>query len=312
MQSIERYDPDHPDYPVELTRLPVPPPFTATGPLRRVRAVAIVGSREPLHEAEEFAGDLARELAAAGITIVSGGAKGIDAAAHRGALAAGGATWVVCPTGKNRVYPPEHRELFDQIAKTPNGRLIWPFADDAPAERQNYLDRNGILVALSEAVVVIQAGLTSGSRNACRWAQRLGRSLWVVAGPPWGHWGRMFAGSAEVLRGDAKAQLLGSKAQLLEHLGLQAPVKRKRAKKAPSDTRSLFLSPPPEVVPGESWTEEEKAILSVVSHVPKHREMLAEKAGLPIGPASTALLTLSLKDVVVEGPDGFYRRTLAS
>ena len=86
-----------------------------------------MGSREPLHEAEEFAGDLARELAAAGITIVSGGAKGIDAAAHRGALAAGGATWVVCPTGKNRVYPPEHRELFDQIAKT----VLFLASDDA-------------------------------------------------------------------------------------------------------------------------------------------------------------------------------------
>lgn len=312
MHRYHRYSPDHPDYPVELSRLDAPPPFTATGPIPRARAVAIVGSREPLHEAEEFAGELARELATAGMTIVSGGAKGIDAAAHRGALTVGGATWVVCPTGKNRIYPPEHRNLFDQIAKSPNGRLIWPFADDAAVERRNYLDRNGILVALSEAVVVIQAGLASGSRNACSWAQRLGRSLWVVAGPPWGHWGHMFAGSAEVLRADPKAQLLGSKAQLLEHLGLAPPAQRKRGRKAPPEPRTLFLSPPPEVVADETWTEEERSIISVISHVPKHREILAEKAGLPIGSASTALLTLSLKDVVVEGPDGFYRRTLAS
>jgi DNA processing protein len=316
VQRFERYHSEHPDYPVELSRLTYPPPFTATGPLRRVRAVAIVGSREPLHEAAVFAGELARELAAAGITIVSGGAKGIDAAAHRGALAANGATWVVCPTGRNHVYPPQHRELFDDIAKSPSGRLIWPFDDDVDAARANYKERNGLLVALSETVVVIQAGLRSGSRNACSWARQLDKSLWVVAGPPWGHWGHEFAGSAEVLRNDPKAQLLGSKAQLLGHLGLApatAPTpKRERGPKPQPGTPTLFLCAPRRVLPDESLTKEENAILSVVSHAPKHREILAEKAGLPIGPASTALLTLSLKDVVVEGPDGFYRRTLAS
>jgi DNA processing protein len=184
VNHFERYDTEHPDYPLELARLTQPPPFTATGPLPRLRAVAIVGSREPLHEAAVFANELASDLARAGIAIVSGGARGIDAAAHRGALEAGGATWVVCPTGKDHVSPEEHRELFDEIAMSPRGRLIWPFEDHMKATRDNYRRRNGILVALAEAVVVIQAGLQSGSRNACTWARQLEKSLWVVAGPP--------------------------------------------------------------------------------------------------------------------------------
>ncbi len=312
VHPFERYTPTHPQYPKLLTRLTQPPSFTATGPLPNVRAVAIVGSRQAFHECATFAHSLAFDLAEAGITIVSGGATGIDAAAHRGALDAGGATWVVCPTGKDRVAPAEHRRLFEQIAATKNGRLIWPFADNAGPERHHYRERNKILVQLAEAVVVIQAGLASGSRNACTLARDQSKPLWVVPAPPWGEWTRAFAGSNMVLASEPEARMLGSRAQLFEALRLTPPDERKRSEGPSSSPNQQNLSTLFEATPEASWTPEETAMFSAVLPTPQHREILAEKAALPIGPATTALLTLTLKDVVVEGPDGFFRRILAS
>lgn len=312
VQPPKLYEPHHPDYPQILTKLESPPSFTATGPIPNVRAVAIVGSREAFHECATFAHDLAFELAEKGITIVSGGATGVDAAAHRGALDAGGATWVVCPTGKDKISPAEHRRLFDKIACSPGGRLIWPFKDHVDVTRKTYRGRNEVLVQLCEAVVVIQAGLRSGSRNTCRLARDHGRALWVVPAPPWGEWAQAFAGSTEVLAEYPHAKMLGSRARLFESLGLQ-PAPARKASEGPSSSplqqKLLLLRT---ATPDPSWTDHEKVIFSVVLTVPQHKEILAEKASLPIGPASTALLTLTLKDVVVEGPDGFYRRTLAS
>ena len=312
MYPFERYTPDHTEYPRHLLRLTAPPSFTATGPLTEVRAVAIVGSREPIYECEVFAHDLAYELAKAGITIVSGGAKGIDAAAHRGALKARGATWAVLPSGMNRIRPAQHGQLFRDIARSRNGRLVWPFADDVEVSPPTYRHRNSILVQLSEAVVVIQAGLQSGSRNACTWARDLAKPLWVVPGLPWGEWESRFAGSTHVLANEPMARMLGSRAQLFESLGLVPPVRRKRSGAPSSSPDQQNLSPLFEATPEPSWTPEEIAMFSAVLPMPQHREILAENAALPIGPATTALLTLTLKDVVVEGPDGFFRRILAS
>jgi len=308
VKHYERYTPDHPDYPRKLLSRLDPPSFTASGAVPNVRAVAIVGSREPMHEAAVFAHELAFELASVGMTIVSGGALGIDAAAHRGALDAGGATWVVCPTGRNHVAPPQHAGLYDRIAASKSGRLIWPFEDDTPVHRSRYRERNRVLVALAEVVVVIQARHASGSRNACSWAQDMGKQLWLVPALPWGVYEDFFSGAADVLRSDPKARALGHRAQLFEALGLPRGRQLGRPE-APSKSPSLlFLPRRPDPLLDPSMTLEETAMFSATSAVPHHAEILAEKAGQPIGRANTALLTLSLKDVVVEGPDGFFRR----
>ena len=277
-----------------------------------MHAVAIVGSRSAFHACAEYAHDLAFDLARAGMTIVSGGATGIDAAAHRGAIDAGGATWVVCPTGQNRISPPEHRPLFEDIARSPKGRLIWPFEDDVGVSAVTYRARNRVLVQLADAVVVIQAGIRSGSRHACRLAHEHGRALWVVPAPPWGEWEYAFAGSIEALARIPGAKILGDRARLFASLGLAPPGPRKGSpvpSSSPVKQKVLRLRA---ATPEPTWSEAERAIFSVVLTIPQHKEILAEKAALPIGPASTALLTLTLKDVVVEGPDGFYRRILAS
>lgn len=178
---------DQPDYPRLLRQLLNPPPvLTTSGPLDLTRrAIAIVGSRRATPGSLAFAHELAFGLAKAGLIVVSGGADGVDGAAHRGALAAGGATWVVSPTGKDQIYPPKHRDLFAEVASSAEGRMIWPFPDDHEMTRDSFLYRNGILAAVSEALVVVQAHVKSGSRNAVSWARDLGRPVWAVTASPW-------------------------------------------------------------------------------------------------------------------------------
>jgi DNA processing protein len=105
--------PGEPLYPPRLSDLPDPPPVIwVAGTLPRRPTVAIVGTRHPVPEAEAFAGELGTAVAAAGGIVISGGAVGIDAAAHRGAIAGGGRTWAVLPTGHDHVYPQGHAELY--------------------------------------------------------------------------------------------------------------------------------------------------------------------------------------------------------
>ena len=309
-----RYELGHPDYPHALRSLPNPPPvLTTSGPLEARRAVAIVGARSAGDEARAFAHDLAFQLASAGIVVVSGGATGIDAAAHRGALEAGGTTWVVNPTGKNRVSPREHCELFAEIASSEDSRMIWPFDDDAGALPSNYLFRNGVLAALSEALVVIQARLQSGSRNACGWARDLGKPVWAMTAAPWMP---SFCGSSVDIELGLARPLVAPR-QLLRALGLgystdapQLPLPYRENGRASANVR--IPETPPEAPVEEPWTETETTVFTALSTAPRHIDQIVDRTGLQVPPVATALLTLSLKDVVVEGPDGFYRRRLAT
>jgi DNA processing protein len=127
---------------------------------------------------------LAFDLARAGVAVVSGGALGIDAAAHRGALDAGGVTLLVAPSSIERPYPAEHAELFAQIVAG-GGAQLSPFATGMVPRRSQFFLRNACLVALSHALVVVEAPLRSGARNAAAWARELGRPYFVVTSPPW-------------------------------------------------------------------------------------------------------------------------------
>jgi DNA processing protein len=301
---------DDPAYPKALRALPnAPSVLTTSGPLQTGRAVAIVGSRSACEQALVFAYDLAFQLAKAGIVVVSGGAVGVDGAAHRGAMAAGGATWVVSPTGKDRVYPPQHRDLFAEVAASEHGRMIWSFPDRASQTRESLRYRNGVLAALTEALVMVQATFSSGSRNAAGWARDLKRPVWAVAAAPWMSG---FSGSLlEIQKGTA--QPLCSIAHFLDVLGLpeavDAPDGAYRPKKHDRAPISRVpREPPPDAVDKGSWSVEEKLILSTLLASPLHVDQIVDRTALPTASTVTALLTLSLKDVVVEGPDGFFRR----
>jgi DNA processing protein len=147
---------------------------------RDTRAVAIVGTREPRRESADLAHALGCELAARGWTIVSGLALGIDAAAHRGALASDGRTLAVLGCGLRRLYPPAHQELAAQIAG--HGALLSELHPDEPVSAQTLIARNRITSGLSRAVIVVQSGEDSGSMSTARRARQQGRGVFAVLG----------------------------------------------------------------------------------------------------------------------------------
>lgn len=177
-----------------LFDLPDPPSrLYLVGKLPTNIGIAIVGTRRPTAEAVAFTEELVRALACAKpgeakLSIWSGGAEGIDAAAHRSAMRAGIPTVVVAPAGWARPYPPEHAQLFQSVIAQ-GGAYLSLVEDHCVAKQHRFFARNAVLVALVQAVVVIQAGLRSGARNAAKFARQLGRPLYVVPSCPWTHQG---------------------------------------------------------------------------------------------------------------------------
>ncbi len=172
------------EYPDRLLHLHAPPgALWARGPLRlpSERMVGIVGTRRATEYGRRVAHDLAFDLASAGWVVVSGLAGGIDAAAHRGALAAGGETIGVLGCGINRVYPVSNRDLYGAIGR--RGLLLSEYEPDAPPQKYHFPERNRIIAALSSAVVVAQAGERSGALITADLALELGREVLAVPGP---------------------------------------------------------------------------------------------------------------------------------
>jgi DNA processing protein len=288
--TVVHLTPLDPAYPARLRTLAQPPSTLSVrgGPLHADRVVAIVGSRAAHPETMELARDLAGRLARAGAVVASGGAVGIDASAHLGALDAGGRTWVVAPTGCNRCFPPSHADLFDRIGCGP-GAMLWPFAPD-DQNRAGFVTRNRVLVGLSDAVVVVQAGARSGALHAAGWAGKLGRPLWVVPAPPWRQ--RGFEGTHELVDGIERSRAgtppirpLTSVDRFVVAMGLRAATVALRARSG-----------------------SEAAVFDATSTVPLHLDEIASRSHCAPGTASAVLLTLALEDVVVEDPPGFFRR----
>jgi DNA processing protein len=141
----------------------------------------VVGSRAASVAAMDRARALAHAWAARGHLIVSGGALGVDAAAHRGALDAGGATWVVLGSGVDVAYPARHAALFDRIVAA-GGALVSPFAPGTPPRAGHFVRRNAIIAGLADAVVVVAAEPGSGSLHTARAAAACGRRVLAVPG----------------------------------------------------------------------------------------------------------------------------------
>ncbi len=143
-------------------------------------AIAIVGARAATREGMERAGHVARHLASRGVHVISGGALGIDGAAHRGALAAGGRTTVVLGCGVDVAYPARHASLFAEVVAR-GGALVSLLPDDMPPRPATFPQRNPLIAALADAVIVIEADVRSGSLSTAAAAKRLGR---IVAAWP--------------------------------------------------------------------------------------------------------------------------------
>jgi len=144
------------------------------------QSVSIVGTRQPHPDKAALAQYLASELARRGWTIVSGLALGIDAAAHQGALSAGGWTLAVLGSGVNNVYPQRHTRLADQIME--QGAVLAEVLPETGITRQNLIARNRLTSGLSKAVIVIQSSADSGTANTARRAREQGRTVFVITG----------------------------------------------------------------------------------------------------------------------------------
>jgi DNA processing protein len=154
------------------------------GSFPRGPAVAIVGTRQPTLAGEQYARHLAGVLAREGVAIFSGGAAGIDSAAHRGALDVGGMTVVVAPSGFDRPFPIENAGLFREIVER-GGGFISSHAPDVVAAPPAFFARNRLLAALVHVLIVAEAPYRSGARNAAAHARALGRTVFTVAHAPW-------------------------------------------------------------------------------------------------------------------------------
>jgi DNA processing protein len=175
--------PEDPRYPAQLAAVPGCPEvlYVAGDPaVLSLPQVAIVGSRAATAAGRETAFEFAAALAGAGLAITSGLAIGIDAAAHRGALAAGGVTIAVCGTGLDRVYPAEHASLAAAIAA--RGALVSEFPPGMPPLAENFPQRNRLMSGLSRGVLVIEAAARSGSLITARLAGEQGRDVMAVPG----------------------------------------------------------------------------------------------------------------------------------
>jgi DNA processing protein len=177
------------------------------------RAVSVVGARAATGYGEHVAAEFGYGLAGAGLTVVSGAAYGIDAAAHRGALAAEGATAAVLGCGVDVGYPAGHDDLLDQIAAA--GAVISEYPPGTPPGRHRFLVRNRLIAALSAGTVVVEAGIRSGARNTAASAAALGKEVMVVPGPITS---ATSLGCHELLR-TAAALPVGSVAEILESVG---------------------------------------------------------------------------------------------
>jgi DNA processing protein len=204
----------------DRTIAPVPPvALWVRGPVRldelADRSVAIVGSRASTAYGEHVAAELGHQLGERGWTVVSGGAFGIDAAAHRGALAAEAPTMAVLACGVDRPYPAAHGALFSRIVET--GLLVSEWPPGCAPLRHRFLVRNRLIAALTRGTVVVEAAARSGAQATARRARKLGRELMVVPGPVTS---AMSVGCHELLRErEEGATLVTTAAQVIETVG---------------------------------------------------------------------------------------------
>lgn len=295
--------------PPRLSDLPEPPEaLYVRGEIPRDPAVAIVGTRSPTPEGERFAKNLAAELAQAGIAILSGGAAGIDTAAHRGALSVHGKTVVVAPAGFMRAFPEENTGLFKRVVRE-GGCYAALVPDDQPATRGAFFARNGCLVALAHVVVVVQAGLRSGARNAAAQARHLGRPLLAVPSSPW--IGRGLGCLAELRQGARPCEGARDVLAALAAVGCNPIANRPSPLRPGRRRRAAPGSDPAQTPPPEADFNKSAQHLPVLERVSQlirdgasDTDQLSAQAGLSVAETQQVLLTLRLRGVLACDPTG--------
>jgi DNA processing protein len=253
-------------------------------------AVAMVGSRSTTHYGIETARKLAYQLAYVGVTVVSGGARGIDTAAHQGALAAKGRTVAVLGTGINLIFPPENAELFGRIAE--NGAVITQFPFNRNGDRQSFAIRNRIIAGMTLGTVVVEADLHSGALITSNFATEYGRQVFAVPG------------RIDSPRSKGCHDLIKKGAKLCEG-----------AEDILSEFEYLFpgSNRPPSpgetgVLPALELSANEQKVYDALDDEERSIDEVIRKSGLPSSAVSVALLSLEMKRAVKQLPGKLFVR----
>ncbi len=287
-------------YPPLLRELPDKPPVLfVCGDVDCLQQpqMAIVGTRQPTAYGRRHGQQFATQLAQAGLVITSGLAKGIDTAAHQGALAGGGKTIAVMGTGLDRVYPAENRNLAHRIAE--NGALLSEFPLGVAAHSENFPRRNRLISGMSLGVLVVEAALRSGSLISARLAVEQNREVFALPGSIDSEQSR---GCHALIRQGAK--LVETVDDVLDELGPLAQAAMQLAQPPGAAPTSATAFPP---LP-DDLDDDQRNLLKNLEKFPQSAEELAILCGLTIPGVSGILLALELRGVVVAQPGGLYAR----
>ena len=292
LPTIQTWTPDHSDWPTALDDLHDPPDqLRIAGHLPTLdRAVAIVGTRSADTEGIDFAHDLAYDLASAGCPIISGGARGVDAAAHHGAMAAGGPTVAVLATGLVPPYPPENESLFESIPG--RGALLTEVEDGTAGQPGRFLSRNRLVAALAKVVIVVQAPHRSGALNTAAIADKLGRAVLAMPSSPWDPRGK--GGNRLLAAGHG---ICTSARDVLSVPALGAVDNSAPLEKGEKTHVSLDVD------------TDQALVLKAIGARVRHASEIAEMTNMPADQVQGTLLHLMLQGLVEERPGGRYART---
>lgn len=289
-----------PAYPATLAELDPPPPWlygVGDTELLNYPAIAIVGSRNPSPAGREAAREFGMALARAGLVVVSGLARGIDAAAHEGALEANGLTIAVTGTGLDRVYPAANKKLAQRIAE--RGLIISEFGLGTQPARGNFPRRNRIIAGLSVATLVVEAARSSGSLITARMASSAGREVFAMPGSIHNPLAR---GCHQLIREGAK--LIETTDHILEEI-------------APSIGGYLHTldnnaaTSEPETAPANTdrMDSQSSTLLAALGHDPARVDDLVTRTGWSADAVSSTLLILELEGHIKASAGGTYTRT---
>jgi DNA processing protein len=266
------------EYPYPLHDLNDPPPvlyYKGTLPNLWERSVSVVGTRKPTRNGAKTAETIAAELGSQGVLIVSGMARGIDAAAHKGAIAAGGTTVAVLGCGADVVYPKENEEIYKKIQD--NGAVVSEFKPKSAPIAGNFPKRNRIIAALSCATVVSEGGEKSGARITADVALSLGRQVFAI---PCDIGSSVSSLPVSLIK--SGAEVLAGSRDLMEYMGWKTGAAR-RAKKNPQKYVLDFL---------------QEQIYNSLLKGDSTLEMLAEELEAPIGSIGAALTRMELMGAI--------------
>ena len=276
-------------YPRQLREIHSPPiVLYVWGELneRDQHAIGVIGSRRTTHYGSESAKKLSYQLAYAGLTVVSGLARGIDTSAHQGALAARGRTIAVIGSGLRKLYPPENAGLAEKIASG-NGAVVSEFSMDVEPDRQTFPMRNRIISGWSHGILVVEAGLNSGALITASQALDQGRTVYAVPGhinAPTAH------GSNRLIQQGAKLVMEAS--DILDDLEVLLP----EAKPSPQAAAR----------PLPTLTDDERRVYDAITATETSIDDIATKSNLPSGSVSSTLLRLELKRLVKQLPGKYF------